>query len=100
MKLTDIDKVNGLVSQLGELRELVRAAEHAEPAMFQLLIETGGDSSLRMSAEGTATTHANGVVASAEFLARLKELAIADLHAKRDGVLVELKKLGVDTDAG
>jgi len=40
------------------------------------------------------------VVVSVGFPARLKQLAIADLHAKRDGVLVELKKLGVDTDAG
>jgi hypothetical protein len=75
-------------------------AEHAEPAMYLLMIETGGDSGPRMSAEGTATAHAKGVVASVEFLATLTQLAIADLHAKRDGVLMELKKLGMDTDAG
>jgi hypothetical protein len=97
MKLADIDRVNHLVNELKEMRALIRAAEEAEPSRFELFIESGGESSLRMSAEGASTSHAGGVAVSPAFLDRLRELALAELRGKREGLLTELKALGVDT---
>jgi hypothetical protein len=100
MKLADIDKVNHLVTDLKEMRSLIHVAEQAEPAMFQLFIESGGDSSLRMSSEGASTSHAGGVAVSVAFLGRLKELALEELRAKRDAIVKELEALGVDAAEG
>jgi|ERR1051326_2660128 hypothetical protein len=96
MKLADIDRVNHLVSQLTEMRALIHVAEQAEPASYQLFIESGGDSSLRMSSEGTSTSHAGGVAVGSTFLNKMKELAVDELRSKRDAILMELTALGVD----
>jgi hypothetical protein len=100
MKLTDIDRVNHLVANLAEINGLIGTAEAAESAMFQLMIEAPGDASFKMSAEGASTAHSRGTDVSIGFLGSLKKLAVAELHAKRDGVLKELSALGVDTAAG
>ena len=100
MKLTDIDKVNRLVADLAESRSLIDMAEKAPPDTFQLFIEAPGDASLKMSAEGAATTHSRGTGVTPAFLARLKKLAVEELHARRAVVLKELTALGVDTAEG
>ncbi len=97
MKLTDIDKVNHLVTALQDMRSLIHTAEKAEPSMFQLLIESGGDASLKMSLEGASTSHSGGVAVSESFLKSLRQLALDELHAKRDVILADLAALGVDT---
>ena len=99
MKLADIDKVNHLIAELGEMNSLIATAEAAEPATFQLLIEAPGDSSFKMSAEGASTAHSRGTGVSPEFLSSLKQLGVAELHARRDLVLQALTASGVDTSA-
>jgi hypothetical protein len=100
MKLADIDKVNHLVAALAEMRQLIHVAEQADPAVFQLFIESTGDSSLKMSSEGASTAHSGGVAVSSAFLTKLRELALQELHEKRDTILTELAALGVDTKEG
>ena len=65
MKLADLDKVNHLVRELAEIRSLIRVAEKADLAMFQLFIESTGDSSIKMSKEGASTAHSSSVVSLA-----------------------------------
>lgn len=100
MKLADIDKVNHLIAALADVDALIRTAEEAEPASYQLLVEAPGDASFRMSAEGASTSHSRGTEVTPGFLARLKALAIEELRARREVVLRELATLGVDTSAG
>jgi hypothetical protein len=97
MKLADIDKVNHLVTALADINGLIGTAEAAEPGTFQLLIEAPGDASFKMSAEGASTSHSRGTEVSAGFLTSLKQLAVAELLARRAVVLKDLGALGVDT---
>ena len=97
MKLGDIEKVNHLVAALADIRSVIHRAEQAEPSMFQLFIEAGGEANLRMSKEGASTSHSGGVSVSDEFLESLRQLALGELLARRDGILGELSVLGVDT---
>jgi hypothetical protein len=97
MKLSDLDKVNHLVTTLAETERLIATAREADPTLFQLFLEAPGDASLRMSSEGASTVHANGVGVSTEFLAKLKALAVAELQARRTRVIEALGALGVDT---
>ena len=99
MKLADIEKVNHLIAALADINALITTAEAAEPAMYQVLIEAPGDASFKMSAEGSSTSHSRGTGASADFLASLKQLAVAELRARREMVLRDLTALGVDTSA-
>jgi hypothetical protein len=96
MKLSDLERVNHLVSQLGDMRRLIVMAEQADPAAFQLYIEAPGDSSLRMSLEGASTTHSRGIATSPQFLAQLKQLGLTELRCRQDAMLSELAALGVD----
>lgn len=96
MKLQDLERVNHLVSELADIRNLITMAERAEPAAFQLFVEAPGDASLRMSREGASTTHSRGISTSDGFLAHLKRLAVAELNARRETILAELTSLGVD----
>jgi hypothetical protein len=100
MRLADIDKVNHLVAALADINGLIGTAETAEVATYQLLIEAPGDASFKMSAEGASTSHSRGTEVSAGFLTSLKELAVAELHARREIVLKDLGALGVDTVPG
>jgi hypothetical protein len=100
MKLTDIDKVNHLIADLSDINGLITTAEAAEPDVYQLLIEAPGDASFKMSAEGASTSHSRGTGVSGGFLASLKELAVAELKARREIVLKGLATLGVDTSPG
>jgi hypothetical protein len=97
MRLSDIDKVNHLVVALRDMRALIHRAEQAEPAMFELFMEAAGDSSLKMSKEGSSTSHSGGVSVSDGFLESLRQLALGELRDKRDTILADLTALGVDT---
>ena len=68
MKIQDIDKVNHLIGELNGMKELIAHAERADPADCELFIKLPGDSSIRLSSEGAASTHYQGFSASAEFL--------------------------------
>ncbi len=98
MKLQNLDRVNHLVAELADIKSLIDMAERAEPMAFQLFIEAPGDASLRMSMEGASTTHSRGIDASAGFLNNVKRLAVEELLAHKDRVLVELTGLGVDPE--
>jgi hypothetical protein len=96
MKIGDIERVNHLVAELEGVKELIAHTEKADAAEFELFIKLPGDSSIRMSSEGAASAHYAGFTTSAEFLARLKRLAIEELNAKRKGITSELATLGVE----
>lgn len=99
MKIEDIDRVNHLVAELNGIRELIGHAEHAQPADFEAFIKLPGDASIRLSGEGAASTHYSGFTASPQFLDRLRSLALAELDAKRRGLIAELAALGVEAEA-
>jgi hypothetical protein len=99
MKIQDIDRVNHLVGELNGIKELIGHAERAELANFELFIKLPGDSSIRLSSEGAASTHYSGFSASPEFLGRLQRLSIEELDAKRRGIVAALAALGVEADA-
>jgi hypothetical protein len=99
VKLTDLDRVNHLVTELDDMKRLLAMAEAAEASAFQLFIEAPGDSSLRMSLEGASTTHSRGLSATEPFLRALKDLAVRELTDRRHGVLAALRGLGVDPGA-
>lgn len=97
MKLADIDKVNHLVTELADVKELIGMAERAESGAYQVFIEAPGDSSLRMSQEGSSKAHSQGIGVSSGFLDQVKRLAINELQARRQSIMAELTELGVDT---
>ncbi len=98
MKLSDIDRVNHLVSELDDLKALIAMAARAESNAYQVVIAAPGDSSLHMSEEGASTTHSRGIAVSPGFLAQVKQLAVAELQSRQQGILAELSALGVDTE--
>jgi len=98
MKLTDIDRVNHLVTELDDVKSLIAMAARAEGNAYQVVIEAPGDSSLHMSEEGASTTHSRGISASPGFLAQVKQLAVAELQSRQKGILAELAALGVETE--
>jgi hypothetical protein len=96
MKVADLERVNHLVTELGDIRLLIERAERAEPSAYELLIETAGDGGMKLSAEGTSTAHSSGIDVTPDFLARLKTLALEELRAKQQRVVAELAELGVE----
>lgn len=98
MKIENIDRVNHLIAELNGMKELIAHAERADATDFELLIKLAGDASIRMSSEGSETSHDRGFAASPEFLERLKRLAIEELDARRRGIVAELTTLGVEAD--
>jgi hypothetical protein len=99
MKLTDIDRVNHLIGELSDIKALIAMAERAEAGAYQLLIESGGEGGMKLSAEGTSTSHSRGIDVAPAFLASLKNLALDELQGKRQRVLADLAALGVETEA-
>lgn len=97
MKLGNLDRVNHLVAELADIRSLIETAEAAEVTAFQVYIEAPGDMGLRMSEEGASTTHSRGISASKNFLAKVKQLAVAELKSRQQTILTALTELGVDT---
>jgi len=96
MKIKDVEQINHLLAELKAIQELITHAEHAEPADFELFVELPGDSSIKMSAEGSSSTHYEGFSTSRTFLDRLKALALDELRDRQKGIEQELAGLGVD----
>jgi hypothetical protein len=96
MKIQDIDKVNHLIEELRGIRELITHAKAAEPSACELFIKLPGDSSIRMSSEGAASTHYEGYSVTPDFLRKLQRLAVEELDARRLGIIAELAALGVE----
>jgi hypothetical protein len=53
---------------------------------------------MRLSSEGSASTHYQGFSASPEFLRRLQQLAVEELNARRRSIIGELASLGVEAE--
>ncbi|HUB10977.1 MAG TPA: hypothetical protein VMB34_03395 [Acetobacteraceae bacterium] len=98
MKLTDIDRVNHLITELGTVKELNGLVGRADPADLRLFIAAPGDASLEMSAEGAESPHHRGFAATPGFLAELKQRALAEITARRHAIISELAALGVDAE--
>src|ERR1700754_5008784 len=99
MKIQDIDKVNHLIGELTGMKELIGHAERAEPADCELFIKLPGDASIRISAEGAASSHYQGFSGSTEFLRKMQRLAVDELDARRRAIIAELATLGVEAEA-
>lgn len=99
MKIQDIDKVNHLIGELNSMKALIAHAENADPTECELFIKLPGDSSIRLSSEGAASTHYQGFSASPDFLRRLHRSAVEELEARRRRIIDELATLGVDAEA-
>jgi len=97
MKIEDIDKVNHLIGELNSMKALIAHAEN--PTECELFIKLPGDSSIRLSSEGAASTHYQGFSASPDFLRRLHRSVVEELEARRRRIIDELATLGVDAEA-
>ncbi len=98
MKIQDIDRVNHLIGELNSMKELIAHAQRADPADCELFIKMPGDASMRLSSEGSASTHYQGFSASPEFLHRLQQLAVEELDGRRRSIIGELASLGVEAE--
>jgi hypothetical protein len=98
MKLRDIDKVNHLIGELSGMNTLIAHTHNADTADCELFIKLPGDTSIRMSSEGAASTHYQGFSASQDFLRRLQQLAVEELNKRKQAIVAELAALGVDAE--
>jgi hypothetical protein len=98
MKIKDVEHINHLLAELESIKDLITHAEHAEPADFELFVELPGDSSIKMSEQGSSSTHYEGFSTSRSFLDKLKALALEELRDRKRGIEQELTGLGVDVN--
>ncbi len=98
MKIKDVERINALLKARGEVLALIARVERAEPADCQMMIERGGDGSIKLSEEGADSTHYQGWPVSVGFLARLKALALEELGARRGEVERDLAAMGVEIE--
>jgi hypothetical protein len=98
MKIKDVEQINHLLSELKGTQELIAHSERAEPGNFELFVELPGDASIKMSGEGSSSTHYDGFAASPALLERLKALALEELRTRQRGIEQQLAKLGVEVD--
>jgi len=98
MKMRDIEKVNHLIGELNSMNTLIAHTGNADPADCELFIKLPGDSSIRMSSEGAASTHYQGFSTSPDFLRRLQRLAVEELNTRRQAIIAELAAFGVDAE--
>ena len=98
MKIKDVEQINHLLGELKAVQELIAHAERAGPGNFELFIELSGDASIKMSEEGSSSTHYEGFSASPALLERLKALALEELRSRQRRVEKDLAKLGVEVD--
>lgn len=100
MKIKDVERINELLKAREAVLTLIRHVEAVEPANFALMIERGGDGSIKLSEEGADSAHYNGYPVSPDFLARLKALSLEELATRRAEVEGQLAAMGVETDGG
>jgi len=98
MKIKDVEHINRLLAELKTLKDLISHAERADPGDFELFVELPGDASIKMSAEGSSSTHYEGFSTSKGFLERLKALALEELRERQQAIEQELAGLGVEVD--
>lgn len=98
MKIKDVERINELLKAREVVRALIARAERAEAEDFELMIERGGDGSIKLSLEGSDSTHYQGYAVSRGFLEQLRSLALAELAARRGDVEGELNAMGVEVD--
>jgi hypothetical protein len=98
MKIKDVERINALLKAHATVQELIGRTERAGTEDFSLMVERGGDGSIRMSLEGADSTHYQGHAVSLAFLERLKGLALEELGARRDGIAAELAAMGVEME--
>jgi len=98
MKIRDVERINALLKARKEVMALVARVERAEAEDFELMIKRGGDGSIKLSLEGSDSTHFQGYPVSEAFLGRLKALALEELGAKRAGIGGDLAGMGVKTE--
>lgn len=98
MKIKDVERINHLLAERKGLEELIGHAERAAPDDFELFVELPGDASIKMSAEGSSSTHYEGFSTSSAFLDRLKTLALEELRARQKRIEQELAAFGVEVE--
>jgi hypothetical protein len=98
MKIKDVERINHLLGELKSTQELIAHAERAEPGNFELFVELAGDASIKMSEEGSSSTHYEGFAASRGLLEQLKTLALEELRARQRAIETDLAKLGVEVE--
>ncbi len=98
MKVKDVERINDLLKALGVVQELIARIERAEPGDFDLLIERGGDGSIKLSEEGADSTHYQGYPVSLDFREKLKRLALEELGGRRSEIARALAAMGVEVD--
>lgn len=98
MKIKDVERINALLKAREQVLALIARVERAEPGDFELMIERGGDGSIKLSEEGADSTHYQGYPVTVAFLTRLKALSLEELGATRAGVEAELAAMGVEME--
>ncbi len=98
MKIKDVERINELLKAREAVLELIGRVKAVEPSSFSLMIERGGDGSIKLSEEGADSAHYNGYPVSPGFLAQLKVLSLRELGARRTAVDEQLTALGVETE--
>jgi hypothetical protein len=98
MKIADVERINALLKAREVVLELIVRTAAAQPVDFSLMVERGGDGSIRLSEGGSDSTHYQGYPVSLVFLGKLRALALAELEARRAAVESELGGLGVEIE--
>jgi hypothetical protein len=98
MKIKDVERINALLKAREEVMGLIARVERAEAGDFELMIERGGDGSIKLSEEGADSTHYQGYPVSMAFLGKLQALSLAELGARRAELERELAGMGVETE--
>jgi len=98
MKVEDVERINALLKARQEVSELIGRVERAEAGDVALMIERGGDGSIKLSEEGADSTHFQGYSVSLGFLARLKALSLEEMGSRRANVERDLAGMGVEIE--
>ena len=98
MKIKDVERINELLKALGAVQDVIARTGRAETDDFELMVERGGDGSIKLSLEGADSTHYQGYAVSEGFLAKLKALALEELAARRAAIAQDLAAMGVEID--
>lgn len=98
MKIEDVERINELLRARAELRDLIARVGRAEPADFAVMVERGGDGSIKLSETGADTTHYQGYPVSEAFRTQLRVLTLEELGARQARFERDLAAMGVETE--